>query len=209
MLKKVKCLFFLKVLFSHLTEGQKLKMSKYNKTLQRTLDRRLIHYKSFSGRYIIYESDGKAKEFDGFCDELICEGEYKNGKTNGKGKEYKYELNNKEYIFEGEYLNNKKISGVSYTQEGNKQYDKKEFKLKNGKIKEYSFNNELIFEGEYVNGERNGKGKEWDIYPGIKFEGTYLNGKKWEGKGYDSLNNLIFELKGGNWFIKEYNEKRI
>ena len=70
--------------------------------------------------------------------------------------------------------------------------------MKNGKIKEYSFNNELIFEGEYVNGERNGKGKECDIYPGIKFEGTYLNGKKWEGKGYDSLNNLIFELKGGN-----------
>ena len=232
MLKKVKCLFFLKVLFSHLTEGQKLKMSKYNKTLQRTLDRRLIHYKSFSGRYVIYEPDGKAKEFDGFCDALIYEGEYKNGKRNGKGKEfddffqylifegeykngkrngkgkeYKYELNDIRYIFEGEYLNNKKISGVSYTQEGNKQYDRKEFKLKNGKIKEYNFNNKLIFEGEYINGERNGKGKEYySIYHGIKFEGIYINGKKWEGKGYDSLNNLIYELKGGKGFIKEYDE---
>ena len=97
--------FFLKVLFSHITEGQKLKIAKYNKSLQETLERRLIHYKNFSQRYIINQSNGKGKEFNGFNDELLYEGDYKNGERNGKGKEY----NSKGYvIFEGEYKNGKR-----------------------------------------------------------------------------------------------------
>ena len=36
------------------------------------------------------------------------------------------------------------------------------------------------------------------------FEGEYLNGKKWNGKGYDINNNIIYELKNGKGFIKEY-----
>ena len=39
-------------------------------------------------------------------DVLIYEGEYLNGKRNGKGKEYNY-INN-EVEFEGEYLNGKR-----------------------------------------------------------------------------------------------------
>ena len=38
------------------------------------------------------------------------------------------------------------------------------------------------------------------------FEGQYLKGERWEGKAYDELNNVIYELKGGKGFIKEYNE---
>ena len=39
--------------------------------------------------------------------------------------------------------------------------------------------------------KRNGKGKEYD--GGIlRFEGEYLNGNKWNGKGYDINNNIIF-----------------
>ena len=65
---------------------------------------------------------------------LIFEGEYLNGKRNGKGKEYN---DNNELIFEGEYLNGKR----------------------NGKGKEYDYNGKLIFEGEYLNGKKwNGKG---------------------------------------------------
>ena len=47
----------------------------------------LINYKIFSGKYIIYEKNGKGKEinYDGY---LIYEGEYINGERNGKGKEY-------------------------------------------------------------------------------------------------------------------------
>ena len=52
----------------------------------------------------------------------IFEGEYKNGKRNGKGKEY---IKNK-LIFEGEYLNGKK----------------------NGNGKEYNEEGKIIFEGE-------------------------------------------------------------
>ena len=36
------------------------------------------------------------------------------------------------------------------------------------------------------------------------FEGEYLNDKKWEGKGYDLKNNIIYELKKGKGFVKEY-----
>ena len=60
----------------------------------------------------------------------MFEGEYLNGKRNGKGKEYN---DNGELIFEGEYLNGKRW---------------------NGKGKEYNDDDGLIFEGKYKNGER-------------------------------------------------------
>ena len=31
-----------------------------------------------------------------------------------------------------------------------------------------------------------------------------MNGKKWNGKGYDKDYNIIYELKNGTGFIKEY-----
>ena len=62
--------------------------------------------------------------------QLIFEGEYLNGKKNGKGKKFNA---NGELIFEGEYL-----------------YDKIWF----GKGKEYNYQGIVIFEGEYLNGER-------------------------------------------------------
>ena len=39
---------------------------------------------------------------------------------------------------------------------------------------------------------------------GLKFDREYINNKKWKGKGYDLLNNIIYELKGGKGSIKEY-----
>ena len=53
-----------------------------------------------SGTYIIYETTKKGKEYYGEDDYLIFEGEYLNGKRNGKGKEYNRAGNVK---FEGEY----------------------------------------------------------------------------------------------------------
>ena len=38
----------------------------------------------------------------------------------------------------------------------------------------------------------------------LKFEGEYLNGKKWDGKGYDDKENIIYELKNGAGYMKEY-----
>ena len=36
------------------------------------------------------------------------------------------------------------------------------------------------------------------------FKGEYIKGKRWNGKGYDILNNNTYELKEGNGTGKEY-----
>ena len=60
----------------------------------------------------------------------------------------------------------------------------------------------MIFIGNFINGEKNGKGKEYKNGR-LKFDGEYLNGKKWNGKGYYSYTNEIYELKNGKGFVKE------
>ena len=77
MLVKIKSSYFIKNMLSNLEEGNKLKAVKYNKRLQNNLD--IYH--------IIYmKLDGKWEEYSN--DKLIYKDEYKNGKRNGKGKEY-------------------------------------------------------------------------------------------------------------------------
>ena len=144
---------------------KKLELIKYNKSFQNKININLINYQCFSGKYIIYESKDIVKEYNGFDDSLIFEGEYLNGKRNGKGKEYlKGEL-----IFKGEYLDGKR----------------------NGKGKEYQ-RGKFIFEGNYLNGERSGKGREYEDGELI-FKGLYLNGKR-NGKGKEyKKGKLIFE----------------
>ena len=243
MLKKIRSLYILKNLFSYLEEKQKLKLIKFNKSLQKAIAINLTNYKFLSGNYIIIESNGKIKEYKGYSDNIIFEGEYLNGKRHAKGKEYKNnklvfegeylngkrngkgkKYNNGKIIFDGVYLNNKILVGTQYDEKGVKI---QEINNIYGKGKEFEDNGKLKFEGEYSNGERNGKGKEY--YNGIlSFEGIYLNGKKkgkgkeyysngkikfdgeyfygikWKGKGYDIMNNNIYELKKGKGFIKEY-----
>jgi len=119
------------------------------------------------------------KEYNDFGN-LEFEGEYLNGKRNGKGKEYIAGI----LEFEGEYLNGQK----------------------NGKGKEYNYNGKLEFEGEYLNGEKNGKGKEFYSNGKLKFEGIYLNGNKWEGIGYDCFLNIVYKLQNGKGFIKLFDD---
>ena len=69
-----------------------------------------------------------------------------------------------------------------------------------------------MYEGEYLNGKRNGKGKEYYKNGKLIFEGEYLNGKKWEGKGYNFLNNDIYdiyEIKKGRGWLKEYDNVKL
>ena len=54
--------------------------------------------------------NGKVKEYNDY-NELTFEGEYLNGKRNGKGKEY-YGNGNGKLRFEGEFLDNKKSIGI-------------------------------------------------------------------------------------------------
>ena len=76
-----------------------------------------MNYKLFKGKCVIQEENGKAKEINIFDDSLLFEGEYLNGKRNGKGREYLLEspsFSNSYFIFEGEYLNGKRHGKVNY-----------------------------------------------------------------------------------------------
>ena len=90
---------------------------------------------------MIIDKDGKGKEYDR-DDELIYEGEYLNGKRNGKGKEYNGDTG--ELKFEGEYYENLRISFISNNQ--NDKEDKYSKESINGKIKLYDiYTGKLLF----------------------------------------------------------------
>ena len=99
MLENIKSIFFIRILFSYVDEKQKLKIIKYNKSFQKTINISIINYQHFKG-----ERNGKGKEYHD-NGKISFEGEYLNGKRNGKGKEYYYKDQIK---FEGEYLNDKR-----------------------------------------------------------------------------------------------------
>ena len=48
--------------------------------------------------------------------------------------------------------------------------------------------------------------KDKFIHENIKYEVEILEGKLWNGKIYDSNNNIICDWKEGKGFIKEYND---
>ena len=154
-IEKIKSLYILKDIFSFLPEKQELNLIIYNNHLQQQLNINIDDYKRINWIY-------------------------KEGKKNGKGKEY-YILNNK-IIFEGEYLNGKR----------------------NGKGKEYHYNDKLKYEGEYLNGKRNGKENEYYYNGQLKFRGEYLNGKRWNGEEYSKEGKICLEIKQGNGFGIEY-----
>ncbi len=210
MLNNIKSSFMLKEIASYLREKKKLYLFRYNMTLQKKLDINIINYKEFSGKYKVGDKNRKGKEYDGYEDSLIFEGEYLNGKRKGYGKEY----NDNKLLYEGEYLNNlRNGNGKEFNFDG-KIIFKEEYKDGNwwtGKVYEYKDNNiyeinngkgylkymaywgTKNFEGEYLNGKKNGKGKEYDNHILI-FEGEYLNGKKnGKGKEYDWDNCIKFE----------------
>ena len=120
MLKNVKSIYFIQKIFSFVNDYPKLKLVKYNKSIQKNINISIINYIHFRGKYIIYESKGRGKEYDSYNDSLVYEGEYLNGERNGRGKEYNW---NSKILFEGEYLNGKR----------------------NGKGKEYKNDCSLVF----------------------------------------------------------------
>ena len=104
-----------------LQEAKKLKLIKYNKSLQKIFDINIINFKYFSRKYIIYESNGIGKEYFGYDNQLIYEGGFLNGERNGKGKEYYCTRELRKLNFEGEYLNGKRIGkGKEYDLEDRK-----------------------------------------------------------------------------------------
>ena len=140
----------------------------------------------------IKDGKGNIKEFL-FTNERF-EGEYLNGKRNGKGKVYNFEGN---VVFEGEYLNGERNGkGIEYDYENDikSEYEYLNGYL-NGEAKIYK-NGNLMFEGIFFNDNKK-QGKEYKIDVKLEFEGKYFFGNKWEGKGYDENGILIYELKNG------------
>ena len=86
MLQNIKSSYFIELIYTFVEEVQKLRLVRYKKSIQKNLDISIINYKLFNGNYIIYESNRIGKEYIGNDDTLIYEGEYLNGKRNGKGK---------------------------------------------------------------------------------------------------------------------------
>ena len=62
MLDSIKTIYFFQKIFSYIDDKTKLNIVKYCKNLQNKININLINYKVFSGRYIIYEANGKGKE---------------------------------------------------------------------------------------------------------------------------------------------------
>ena len=140
---------------------------------------------------------GKAKEYK--KGKLIYEGEYIDGKRNGKGKEYDDKGN---LIYEGEFYNGKRDGkgiGKEYNEYSKLIYEGEYIDgIRNGRGKEYDDEGNFIYEGEFIDGIRNGIGKEYNENGKLIYEGEYLNDKKWNGKEYhyDNMNGkLLFECK--------------
>ena len=177
MLNKIKSKFFYAFIFECISEKVKLNIIKYNKSLQKSINIKLLNYKLLSGKYIIKESNEIWKLYNAFNDILIFEGNY----LNGKGKEY---YSNGNLLCEGEYLNGKRHGKtIFYYYEGNKH-----------------------FECEKSNGKRIGKFKEYYLDGKLLSEGEYLNNKKWNLKKYDINGNIINEIKDGKGYFNIHDE---
>ena len=176
MLRKISSKYFSKNVFAYLNEKRKLNLIKYNKRFQNELNISLTNYKLLYGKYIINEGNDIYKIYDAFRNDLIFEGNYKNG----IGKEYFKNL----LIFEGEYLNGKR----------------------NGKGKELDGKYNIICEGVYKNGLRNGKCFEYYSDGTKLTEGEFLHENEWNIKEYDKNGNIINEIKNGKGILNNYDQ---
>ena len=121
MLEKIKSTYFRKDIFLFYDRKKKLKLLKYNKREQKLFNIDLKNYILFKRKFVIFDKNGNAQEFDFLNGKLLFVGEYLNGERYRKGKEFSYSEDEKNSIkeeqysipeiykynilFEGEYLN--------------------------------------------------------------------------------------------------------
>ena len=124
-IRNIQSLYILKTIFSFLNESLKLNLIIYNKELQKKFLVDIENYKKISGKYRIGEKNGIGREYIINTKRLIFEGEYLDGKRNGKGKGYNFDGLLR---FEGEFLNGKRNGkGKEYYYD-----DKLEYEIKDG-----------------------------------------------------------------------------
>ena len=95
-------------------------------------------------------------------------------------------------LLEWEYIKWKRWNGKIYDEKGKIKYI-----INNGKGNTIEFNFYGIhglrkYEGEYSDGEKNGKGKEYDYNDKLIYEGEFLNGYR-NGNGKEYINNKLIE----------------
>ena len=88
LIETVKSKNFTIKIFSYLEQLLKLKIINYNKNYQSLLLFNIEYYKENCQKTRVMETNGFGKEYTKKDNSLIFEGEFKNGKKNGKGKEY-------------------------------------------------------------------------------------------------------------------------
>ena len=86
MLENMKSIYFLKLVLSYIDDKRKLELIKYNKIIKNKLNINIIYYKLCSRKYLIFDAKRKVREYNKENGYLLFEGEYLNGKRNGKGK---------------------------------------------------------------------------------------------------------------------------
>ena len=123
-IRDIKSSFNIEEIFSFLPKKQTLNIIIYNKELQKIFSIDIRYYKKISGKYIVYEKNGKGREYLANKNILIYEGEQKKGKRNGKGKEY---YDDGKPMLEGDYKNGKRWNIKGYNKNGTI-----EFELNNG-----------------------------------------------------------------------------
>ena len=87
MWRNIRSNYLLKEILANIGDKRKLNLIKYNKKIQEIAGLNLIDFRRFSGRYI-KEEFGTIKVYNSYNNHLIFEGQYSNGKRNGKGEEY-------------------------------------------------------------------------------------------------------------------------
>ena len=155
---------------------------------------------TYEGEFLNGKRNGKGKLY--VFGNLMYEGEFLDNEKNGKGTDF---FENGKVQFKGEYLKGNKWNGKAYDINGNLIY---ELKDGCGKVKIYNNPDKLMYEGELLNGLNHGKGKEY-YNKQLNFEGEFIFGiRNGFGKKYEN-GQLIFEgeyLNGKKYGKgKEYN----
>ena len=140
----IKSSYILNMIFDLIRKDIKVSLIYYNKTFQSRSGTTIEDIKEITGKYKIVEKKGERKEYLIKDNSLIFEGEYLNGKRNGKGNEYFFK-NNAQFKFKGKYLNGYIIEGKAYDVFNNLVLEIK----KDGKGKDFFNNGKLQFKGEY------------------------------------------------------------
>ena len=129
----------------------------------------------YEGEFVDGKRNGKGKYT--YADGTVYEGDFIDGNFNGKGK---YTFANGD-VYEGDFIDDKRTGKGKYTFANGTVYEG-DFVDDSftGKGK-YSFTNGDVYEGDWINDKRTGKGK-YTYANGDVYEGEFIDGKR-TGKG--------------------------